>query len=221
MAIESDWVLVLYGSCARGDSDPVSDRDVLLLADNADSLIDALPVDGTTLVCYQWHEFEGMREYGSLFLSHLALESFVLDGTAGGRRKFDGLTSELPPYQRVALDLAAFELAVADSREALDSRDSSIEFELASIGTVIRHAAILGCYLMGRPRFNRYEAVWTLADGHASLRAVGVGFSRLYKFRLAVARGYPMPVGATDDYARIWIRRAQLVIERVRQLGGV
>lgn len=217
----SDWVLVLYGSCARGDADSLSDRDLLLLGNEVESAREGFIVNDATLVCYTWREFARMRAYGSLFLSHLARESLVLQGSSEGRRKFDSLTTALPPYERVQLDLKAFGTAIQDSRDALDSRDSSVEFELANLGTVIRHAAILGCHLMGHPRFNRYDAVSALSSGTASLGVVAKEFPLLYDFRLAVARGYPMPSGATEQYAQTWVTRAQLVIERVRRLATV
>jgi predicted nucleotidyltransferase len=66
----------LYGSQARGDTDTLSDVDVLVAGEVDAEALGQLPYSQPQLsvVRYDWDELELMASYGSLFLHHVRLE---------------------------------------------------------------------------------------------------------------------------------------------------
>jgi hypothetical protein len=111
----------------------------------------------------------------------------------------------------------AFENAISDSEDALRTGDTSVEFELASIATVIRHSAILGCYLLGRENFDRYDAVTYLCDQSGLPGAIKNEFPFLYRFRLAISRGQTLPARVSVGSAYDWCKRARMIVEEVKR----
>lgn len=73
-----DSALVAFGSFARGDSDSLSDRDILIVSDDAkvrSSLRFRLERQGWSCIPYSWKRLAALAEAGSLFAHHLRLES--------------------------------------------------------------------------------------------------------------------------------------------------
>jgi hypothetical protein len=211
---ETRAVVVLYGSQARGDGDALSDRDLLVVGGLLHQPSQGAKA-GACIVKYSWAEFEAMHEYGSLFLVHLAKEGSVLEGDHESIRRYGHLLQVMPSYTRGGKDLLAFGAAIADSEDALRAGDTSVEFELANIATVVRHCSILGCYLAGQPTFGRYEAVKRLCKIVGAPDQIGRQFPHLYNYRLALARNLSVPAGATIEYAIEWCRRARSLVEKV------
>lgn len=138
---------VLYGSTARGDSDCRSDLDILRVTSHG--------LDGD----YTWSELSHMAAYGSLFLVHLRDEGQVVSGDSSEREKFDRLIGSMPTYTRVDSDLDAFTEVAHDVESALSEGDTPKQFEAQVVAKLVRHLAILACYLSGAPNFSRYGAV--------------------------------------------------------------
>lgn len=143
---------VLYGSKARGDSDEQSDTDVLH--------VDCQGRAGA----YSWSEMNRMAKSGSLFLLHLKNESRIISGSRSERAEFKRLLESLQEYGGAAKDLDSFEIVVDDVLEALGIGDTPLVFEAQVTAKLVRHLAILGCYMAGEPNFSRYDSVELAAD---------------------------------------------------------
>jgi hypothetical protein len=211
---EYAYVVVLYGSKARGDDDSLSDCDVLILGNLPEEFSYDLPANAS-VVTYTWPEFSAMGEYGSLFLRHLQKESQILSGNAQGRSAYMAVIEMLPEYGRVIRDLRSFHAAIDDCVSALNAGDTSVEFELASVATIVRHASILGCYLSGFLEFGRNESVRQFCRIGQLPAEIAAEFPEVYQFRISYMRGAPSPSGASVGYALRWCRYARLLLEEV------
>ena len=74
------------------------------------------------------------------------------------RGRLRSILNALPSYQRVKQDVAVYREAVHDVRLSLE-HGGSVPFELSVLATTLRHAAVLGCYVIRRPNFGRYSAI--------------------------------------------------------------
>jgi hypothetical protein len=177
----------LYGSHARGDSDAMSDLDVLVVSGDAASTVDIatlIPMHLAPSVSrYSWTEIAGMASYGSLFLHHVRLEGRPIYEDPASRGTLSSILNRMPPYQRATGDLNAFRRAVRDVRRSL-SRGGSLVFEASVLATVLRHSAILGCYVGGFPAFGRAEPVSRVVTAWRLDPAIAAGFLDLYQFRI-------------------------------------
>jgi hypothetical protein len=212
------FVVVLYGSKARGDDDALSDCDVVIVGGFGANHADRVPA-GACVVHYEWGEFSEMAKYGSLFLKHLGKDGIVLDGDVEGLSRYTTLINTLPKYARVERDLRSFEIAIEDAISALDLGDTTPEFELACIATVIRHASILGCYLGGQLEFGRHQSLYSFCKLRPLPPAIADEFSDLYMFRMSYMRQVPCPPGATVAYTYEWCHRARLLLKEVNNLA--
>src|SRR5207248_2625007 len=136
------------------------------------------PGDSVSLSRYSWDEIAAMVGYGSLFLHHLKQEGRPLTEEQPARLR--ELLDRLPPYKRADQELDSFSQVVADVCDAV-KQDYSPQFELAVLATAARHAAILGCYLIGEPRFGRAEPFRVLLPRLGYRRAEIEDFERLYR----------------------------------------
>ena len=152
-----DVELWLYGSRARGDSDALSDTDLLVVGDQGVDIapaIDELDYPRISPSFYSWDEVERMAAYGSLFLRHVAAEGERLRASTTAPRRLPALLANLPAFSRSRQDLSGFRRALAESRASL--RDGGWpDFECEVVATVARHAAILGAYCVGEAAFGR------------------------------------------------------------------
>jgi hypothetical protein len=155
--LTSDVELWLYGSRARGDADEFSDTDVLAVGDaysDVEQRITALIFPRLNVSFYSWNEIEAMREYGSLYLHHIAQEGQLLQADANEPTRLSLCLADLPPFARAREDLAGFMQALAESRASL-SDGGWPDFECQVVATIARHAAILAAYCVGEPAFGR------------------------------------------------------------------
>jgi hypothetical protein len=207
------FVEVLYGSAARGDNDTLSDVDVLIVEDRH---IHCASIQGATVVRYTWKEFCDMSEYGSLFLRHLRSEGRVIQCDDTGEKNYNLRLAHLPSYSRALFDLRSFESAINDSEFALTAGDTSVEFELASLATVMRHCSILASYLMGHEDFSRTGAVDLCCDRFGLGDDPKQQFRWLYSFRIAIARELPFTASASLGDGLRAVRTARAILNGVK-----
>jgi hypothetical protein len=220
MAIDQPTVAVLYGSYARGSADSISDQDILVISDEgvaADSFRD----DASTklsISTYNWQEFRCMADYGSIFLRHLRAEGRTVGGNEPGFEQYGQILRYLPRYAKARENVAAFRQALADVASAISHADSSPEFEAAALATLLRHSAILGCYLINEDDFGRYSAVTRFCSNRGLPPAIAAEFPVLYAYRMSLARSQPWPDGSSYDLVMAWTERTSRVIEEVARV---
>jgi hypothetical protein len=204
----------LYGSSARGDTDAVSDIDLLVAGAADTDTLERLPYapDQMSIVQYEWDELELMASYGSLFLHHVRLEGHPLEAPESSRLSM--LLEALPPYGRASRELASFE-TVLDDVECSLAGDHSPAFELSVIATALRHSCILGCYAIGQPTFGRHTA-FAVFLSHAGYPALVDPARALYDFRLHEDARTNVPFAATSEDVREWLVRARTIVAAVR-----
>jgi hypothetical protein len=210
----------LYGSLARGDSDADSDTDILVVtADNPTTLDvrsliapDRIP----SISQYSWNEMVGMAAYGSLFLHHIRLEGRPLyeDDVVQGLLRL--ILDHLPAYQRASSDVKAFRLAIQDVRHSM-SRGGSAVFEAPVLATVLRHSAILGCYVGGFPSFGRAEPVSRIVSAWKLNPAIAAGFLSLYQFRIRPPSRSASPQGLAPSEVLEWCDNVDSVLEALKE----
>ena len=203
-----------YGSVARGDTDRVSDYDVLVVGPEAEQLglvmMEAgLSCDKISISRYSWDEIIGMAKYGSLFLQHVRLEGYPLYENGACKGQLHTILSELGEYTLARRDVRGFKMVLGDVGESLQQGGVKA-FELSVLGTVIRHASILGCWLLGNPTFGRLAPVESFSAA-AGLAVNRNEFEHLYMYRLycdgRLEKSALHPVDAG-----IWLHRAQRLV---------
>jgi len=210
----TDTEVWLYGSSARGDRDPSSDVDLLVVGDGT---VDwpGLPLparDNLSISRYAWDEIEHMADYGSLFLHHVREEGRPLQEMRGARLR--GLLSEMGPYSRADRELACFSAVINDVERELEG-DHSAQFELSVLATAARHASILGCYLIGMPRFGRTSAFRTRLPQLGYADSFVNEVIHLYSFRRADDEGRAVSTRASTEDVNLWVVRIRQIIDEV------
>ena len=214
-----DLAVLLYGSCARGDNDTLSDVDVLVVGP-------ALPNEGDlAAVCmglcgpvyashYTWPEVEKMAQYGSLFLHHIAAEAKPVKYDGEGEARLSDLLRGMGPYECAERDLAGFRTTVGDVKEGL-RLGLPREFELSVLGGVARHASVLACYASGFPTYGRCSIV-----NAASLLEVPWASEDLelaHRFRLVEAGRCEAPAVPTHAATLRIVRTAETFLDHLER----
>ena len=214
------WAVWEYGSVARGDADRLSDFDVLVVGPETGELGAVVSAAGlgcheASISRYSWSEIAGMAAYGSLFLHHVRLEGRPLYENDACRGRLRTVLDELGEYTLARRDVQGFKTVLGDVAESLRYGGAKA-FELSVLGTVIRHGAILGCWLLGNPTFGRLAPVESFAAA-AGLAVNMADFERLYMYRLycdgRLQRSTLRPVAA-----EVWLHRAQRLVEGLEDI---
>lgn len=215
------YAVWLYGSHARGVADSHSDLDILVAADDLTNISEIegyvpFAMDGASVSRYTWNEITRMAEYGSLFLQHLKLEAVPLYETPSHRGILRGVLDELADYELAQRDLRGFQAVLVDVAEALDGKEEET-YELAVLGTVIRHSTILGCWLLKQPSFGRLEPVSRFVGLRGIENVVESEFPDLYRYRL-YTDGRVGRDSLPKLSGRRWLKRARHVVASVEEL---
>ena len=213
-----DRTIWLYGSHARGNAKPDSDLDVLVIGDG-DPHRPGVPDVGErsknlSISRYSWSEIRGMASYGSLFLHHLRLEGRPIFDDQDCRGRLRQLLDELPEYTRGSRDVKGFGSVLRDVGAELTRRCDD-PYELSVLGTIIRHSAILGCWLLGTPQFGRAKPVHVIAEAIGSEADWG-GFRELYQYRLYCDHRIDKDRLSAVDW-RIWWMRAHEIVDHLEK----
>ncbi|MCU7838967.1 MAG: nucleotidyltransferase domain-containing protein [Candidatus Thiodiazotropha sp. (ex Troendleina suluensis)] len=209
----------LYGSRARGDEDTLSDVDILVVSDSEVSegdilqLIPKLPVD-LSVSRYSWQEVSEMADYGSLFLHHLRTEGRVLWEAETYKGELSRLLSGMDGYKHAHRDVSGFLTVLDDVNESIQS-GGILTYELAVLGTVLRHSSILGCWLNAKPCFGRIEPVKRVVAEYGLNPNIATGFSGLYEFRLYVDGRVTNVQEPSHDQADEWLSWVREVVNAV------
>jgi hypothetical protein len=228
LALDHPSVLaaVLFGSHARGDADGSSDTDVAVFADaySAEELRKVraeLEKEGsnsqTVISLYSTGTTEFMAQQGSLFLWHLKLEGRILTDKDGWLAK---LLSHLPPYDgsNAARDLETFAGVLGDCRNAMWTQADTLDFEMATVFSVLRNVGIIYCFRTGTPCFGRTAPINRLASGlGCSFPFFPDQIAAMERMRLRYVRD-PASESAniSSTVARGWIDTAISLLEFVR-----
>lgn len=224
MAVTRDSVVVLYGSRARAEQDEVSDLDLLFLCEagaecSEPGQLEHAGYPGAAASQYSWQEFESMAASGSLFLRHLKNEGILLCGEGSGSERYLGLLADLGPYRKVKQDVRSFRSSLDDVRASLTGIDPSESFEASVLATIVRHASILGCYLLGIDEYGRYEAVRRFVEAAEMPACADASFRALYMYRLAQDhRIGEMPDPSPVELDR-WLTLADMVVEKLTEVS--
>ena len=196
-----------------GDAGPDSDLDVLVIGDK-DPNRPWVPDVGESLnnlsiSRYSWSEIRGMASYGSLFLHHLRLEGRPIFEDQECRGRLRRLLDELPEYAKGSRDVKGFGTVLRDVGAELTRRCDD-PYELSVLGTIIRHSAILGCWLLGIPQFGRTKPVHVIAEAIGSEADWGA-FRELYQYRLYCDRRIGKGRLSAVDWGIWWARAHEIV----------
>lgn len=170
-----DYEIWLYGSRARGAADEASDTDLLVVGDAgaAAGVQTAYAYPRIAVSHYEWGEVQAMWSYGSLFLHHMRTEGVRLHPEAGAASRMSRLLRDLPPFTRATHDLVTFRRAADEAKRSL-ADGGWPDLELQVMATVVRHAAILGCYCAGEPDYGRETPFATIGQ-HLAYEGARIG----------------------------------------------
>jgi len=210
----------LYGSHARGDADELSDVDVVVISESVEDPIDSNDLHpsgkAASVTRYTWEELEGMIEGGSLFLRHLQMEGRPLCESRSVEGRLSAALTRLGPYRFAIRDVGGFADVLIDVRHSLLC-EGSLVFELATLGTVVRHASILGCAMAGQPCFSRLEPVRRISELWGTPGKWDRDFNLLYSYRLYADGRLSKPSGSSVALASLWCDRAGELVNELRR----
>ena len=218
--MKEDISIWLYGSNARGDSDLLSDVDILVIGESIQNFkyIQKLIPKGlkiSDLNFYSWKEIKNMAKYGSLFLHHLKLEGKCIYEGRHAKNILPYLFSKLGEYKKASNDLKSFSRVIEETKQSLILNDMLI-FDLSVLATVIRHCSILGCWFLGRPCFKRIEPVSHIVKELNMKNLTVREYSDLYKYKLYVAKRIDkIAIQRINISPKKWIENSEIIINGV------
>lgn len=215
----TDAVGVLYGSAARGDSDELSDVDVLIIAEAEAIIPKSVLPRGAQVSEYDWSEWQELARTGSIFLHHLRGESRVLWSVGQGAARYEASLLALPDYAHVERDFNAFEEAIESIGHEIEDEGASIEFEISALAMIVRHLSILICYLADEVNFSRVQSLRMAADITGAASSLRDDFDYIYEFRLfSLGRTDKRPAIPSHERVKLWIDESRNLIKAGRRL---
>ena len=215
------YAVWLYGSHSRGTADEFSDLDVLFVSEAELMNVKALEPFGSaatfSISWYSWPEIEEMASYGSLFLRHVELEGRVILESAPARGRLMNILSTLGPYRMAQRDIRGFRTVLQDVIDSVADGQASLTFEVATLGTVFRHASILGCALDGTPCFSRTEPVEKVVSAWRLPKRWATEFPRLYGYRLYAEGRSPRRLEPNLGFVWTWCRRTHMLLDALEE----
>lgn len=213
------YAIWIYGSHVRGDADKYSDVDILSVSNKGIlpepmSVLPNIPPAKLSVSRYSWGEIQGMASYGSLFLHHLRLEGRPLYESDCFKGRLQSLFNSLGAYRRTHNDLAAFRTTILDVQESI-SKGGSAFYELSVLGTLLRHTAILGCFISGKPSFGRIKPVDEIVRLWGLDPCIAKEFKALYKFRLYSVRSGKFPGNGHRGQVEMWCNKISLILNQL------
>lgn len=199
--------VAVFGSIPRGDSDHISDRDILVAGGERDLAVGrALSRAGYAPSIYSWPQLEALARDGSLFLQHLKQESEVLfDRNDRLRRLLDSYRPLSDYGHRIVQNLELFEMTsgTANSAPLL-----GWAFDVLAVG--FRNHAILLLANRGRYVFSHSALVAELCETHNLSAEESRMLLELRRRKREYRDRYVADVGSFEA-----LRATQAVIERV------
>ena len=178
----------------------------------------SVAVDKAAVSRYTWRETEKIFRYGSLFLHHLRLEGRPLYESPNDVGVLKRMLNSIGDYTFADRDILGFQQFLEDVSESLDSETLEV-YEFAVLGTLIRHASILGCWLLGKPEFGRYEAVNKFIRARGIHNNIAKNFADLYQYRLYSENRVNKPRVCTVSLTE-WLGRANQVVRSLSELAN-
>jgi hypothetical protein len=157
-----------------------------------------------------------MVESGSLFLRHLQMEGRILKESAVVKGRLLAALSRLGGYRFASRDVRGFRDVLKDIGKSLSS-GGPLVFELATLGTVVRHASILGCAIAGQPCFSRVEPVSRISKLWGLAPRLDGDFEFLYRYRLYADGRISAAPHASVGFASHWCRRAEALVDELQR----
>lgn len=155
--------IALFGSAIRGDPDQFSDKDVLLVSDDKDSLAHAKTILkrlGFSASCYDWNKLRVMSARKALFLQHLKQESLIiLDRTNG----LEDILASFEPAENYSKELELTRSLITLTERFPDT-PIGVGWALDILAVGFRNLAILSCANEGRYVFSYQRLLKSLVD---------------------------------------------------------
>jgi predicted nucleotidyltransferase len=219
LVIEHAISIYLYGSTARGSTDEKSDCDIFVAINDCSdenyllllkSIENWHPEYKFEFAFYQMSTIKQMCEKGSYFLWHIKSEGKELyhsDYT------FNELLKTLKPYNSTRNDFMEYSEILDDIAESLSIDETTIEYELAILATLVRNTCIGACYLMNILDFGRNTPILTCMEyWKDKFPFTFEEYSVLYEYRIYATRGARMYRQASLEYAKSWISKTRALL---------
>jgi hypothetical protein len=199
--------LALFGSVPRGDTDRLSDKDILVAGCERSLVVgQVLSRAGYSPSVYSWQQLETLANDGSLFIQHLKQESSVLLDRNGRLGSLFNSYRPLKDYShRIAQNLELFEMT-----RGMPNSAALVGWALDVLAVGIRNHAILQLANRGRYVFSYAALVAEMCELH-SLSAAD---SKLLIDLRRRKREYRSQCVTPDDSFEA-LTRTQELIERV------
>ncbi|EJN29843.1 putative nucleotidyltransferase [Pseudomonas sp. GM78] len=225
----SNFKAYLFGSVARGDHDPMSDTDVLLVYDKVPDIqiqayAKAQVLSAMLVNCafaeYSSDHLKRMFKEGHLFAWHLHLEALPLPRLE--ICEDDLHTFPFPaPYTGGLVDSANFNTLLKSVMQSVMLGSKSPVYEAGIAYVALRNIGMaLSSSILGRPCFNRYAPFYVSAHLQLAPPCSKELYQTLIAARHASQRGLPAPPIATErlrDGLQSACKWAQNIIEVTRE----
>jgi predicted nucleotidyltransferase len=192
--------VVLFGSVARGDSDPLSDKDVFVMCADLSEDREFLKLKeqcrnafgDANVSAYRLRDVKVMTSAGSLFMWHLKMEGKILLSRDGS---FENEIKNLNPYMAYRRDFATYRDMLADTREALRRNGELTAFDLGLLFTLARNTCMLLCMKAGVPKFGRRDVYHMARELSKGLLPIS---QELYEYLLSWKMWYERAIPRVD-----------------------